>query len=66
MASAIAVFPVPGGPAISKARPAIFFVLISSTATPAASLANSYPTMPAWTSIAIPSSFNPNPLMWLC
>ena len=35
-AKAIAVLPVPGGPAKSKARPAIFFALIRSTATPAA------------------------------
>ncbi len=36
MARAMAVFPVPGGPAKSKARPAIFLALIKSTATPAA------------------------------
>lgn len=35
-AKAMAVFPVPGGPANSKALPAIFFILIKSTTTPAA------------------------------
>jgi len=37
-AKAIAVFPVPGGPAKSNALPAIFFILIRSTTTPAAFL----------------------------
>ena len=36
IAKAIAVLPVPGGPARSRALPAIFFDLIRSTATPAA------------------------------
>ena len=36
IAKAIAVFPVPGGPANSKALPAIFFDLIRSTTTPPA------------------------------
>lgn len=36
MAKAIAVFPVPGGPARSRARPAILFDLIKSTTIPAA------------------------------
>lgn len=36
MANAIAVFPVPGGPASNRARPAIFFVLIKSKTIPAA------------------------------
>ena len=35
-AKAIAVFPVPGGPAHNIALPAIFFILIKSTTTPAA------------------------------
>lgn len=35
-ANAMAVLPVPGGPAKSNARPAIFLALIKSTATPAA------------------------------
>ena len=42
----MAVFPVPGGPAKSKALPAIFLDLIKSTATPAAYLARTCPTMP--------------------
>ncbi len=46
MAKAIAVLPVPGGPASNKALPAIFLDLIKSTATPAAYLANTCPTMP--------------------
>jgi hypothetical protein len=41
MAKAIAVFPVPGAPAIKTALPAIFFYFIMSTITPPASLANS-------------------------
>ena len=36
IANAIAVFPVPGGPANNNALPAIFLALIKSTATPAA------------------------------
>ena len=36
IAKAIAVFPVPGGPAKRRALPAIFFDLMRSTATPAA------------------------------
>jgi hypothetical protein len=46
IANAIAVLPVPGGPANNKARPAIFLALIRSTATPAASLARVCPTIP--------------------
>jgi hypothetical protein len=46
IANAMAVFPVPGGPAKSKALPAIFFDFIKSTATPAAYLANTCPTIP--------------------
>jgi len=42
----MAVFPVPGGPAKSNARPAIFFDLIKSTATPPAYLASICPTIP--------------------
>jgi len=38
MAKAIAVLPVPGAPASSSARPAIFLVLIMSTTMPAAFL----------------------------
>ena len=36
IAKARAVFPVPGGPAINTALPAIFLALIRSTITPAA------------------------------
>lgn len=46
IAKAIAVFPVPGGPAKRRALPAIFLDLIKSTATPAAYLASTCPTMP--------------------
>lgn len=46
IAKAMAVLPVPGGPAKSNALPAIFLDLIKSTATPAASLANTCPTIP--------------------
>jgi hypothetical protein len=46
MASAMAVLPVPGGPAKSKARPAIFLDLIKSTTTPAASRPKTCPTIP--------------------
>ena len=38
-AIAMAVLPVPGGPANSRALPAIFFYLMRSTTTPAASRA---------------------------
>lgn len=64
IASAIAVFPVPGAPAKRSALPAIFFCLINSTTIPAASLAISCPTIPEATSIAVPSSLKPNPLTW--
>ena len=46
MARAMAVFPVPGGPAKRRARPAIFLDLMRSTATPAAYLARIWPTIP--------------------
>ena len=53
IANAIAVLPVPGGPASRIARPAIFLALIRSTATPAALiiqtftyLAIAWPTIP--------------------
>jgi hypothetical protein len=45
-ARAIAVLPVPGGPAKSNARPAIFFDFMRSTTTPAASRAKACPTIP--------------------
>lgn len=46
IAKAMAVFPVPGGPASNRALPAIFLALMRSTATPAASLAKTCPTIP--------------------
>jgi len=66
MARAMAVFPVPGGPARSKALPAIFLDLMRSTTTPAASLASACPTMPCAISFAYPSSLSPSPLIWVC
>lgn len=47
---AMAVFPVPGWPAMRTARPAIFPSRIISSTTPAARRAASWPTMPweAW------------------
>ncbi len=65
-AKAMAVFPVPGGPARSKARPAIFLDLIRSTVTPAAYLARIWPTIPWAISDAYPSYLRPSPLMWVC
>lgn len=61
----MAVFPVPGGPAINNALPASFLDLTKSTNIPAASLAIYYPTMPDAFSNAVPSSYKPNPLIWL-
>lgn len=61
----MAVLPVPGGPAKSKALPAIFLDLIKSTATPAAYLASICPTIPWAISEAYPSSFKPSPLIWV-
>jgi hypothetical protein len=52
MAKAMAVLPVPGGPANSKALPAIFFSLIISTIIPHPSLAAYYPTKPPLNSTA--------------
>lgn len=65
MAKAIAVLPVPGGPAKRRALPAIFLDLMRSTATPAAYLARTCPTIPWAISDAYPSYFNPSPLMWV-
>jgi hypothetical protein len=59
----MAVFPVPGGPANNNALPAIFLDLIKSTATPAAYLANTCPTIPWAIYAAYPSYFKPNPLI---
>jgi hypothetical protein len=66
MAKAKAVFPVPGGPANNIALPAIFLNLIKSTTIPDASLAISYPTIPADTSIEVHSSVKPRPLICEC
>ena len=65
IASAMAVFPVPGGPAKRRALPAIFLDLIKSTATPAAYLARTCPTIPWAISDAYPSSLSPKPLIWV-
>ena len=46
IARAIAVLPVPGGPARRSALPAIFLDLMRSTATPAAYRASACPTIP--------------------
>ncbi len=46
IAKAMAVFPVPGGPANNKALPAIFLDRIKSTITPAAYRASTWPTIP--------------------
>ena len=50
------VFPVPGGPAKSKARPAIFLLLISSQTIPAAFPSTAKrPVLPlAWTGTHLP------------
>lgn len=68
IARAIAVFPVPGGPANNKARPAIFLALIKSTATPAAYITliyyfscNSLPDQSLRNLIRIPIIFQPKP-----
>ena len=45
--------------------PAIFFCRIMSTTTPHASRACSCPTKPDAIGRAVPSSFNPSPLMWV-
>ena len=66
IANAIAVFPVPGGPANNKALPAIFLDLIKSTATPAAYLARTCPTMPWAIYDAYPSYLRPKPLICVC
>jgi hypothetical protein len=62
IAKAMAVLPVPGGPAKSRALPAIFFYLIISTMIPQPSLAAYCPTSPPLNSTAAPVSSNPRPL----
>ena len=63
MARAIAVLPVPGAPAKSRAFPAIFLLLIISTTIPAASRAFYYPQSPCEISFAEKSSLRPSPLI---
>ena len=63
---AIAVFPVPGGPAKSKAFPAIFFDFINSTTIPQAWRASIWPTRPQAISIGFPSLSKPRPFMCEC
>uniref|UniRef100_A0A8W7PQA4 Uncharacterized protein n=1 Tax=Anopheles coluzzii TaxID=1518534 RepID=A0A8W7PQA4_ANOCL len=65
IARAMAVLPVPGGPASSSARPDIFFDLIRSTTTPAASRASFCPTSPASIWNHSPFSSSPSPFTWL-
>jgi hypothetical protein len=55
--------PVPGGPAMSSAFPAIFLPLIRSTTVAHASRAASCPTSPAAIGITVPSSRTPSPLI---
>lgn len=55
---AMAVFPVPGWPAMSTARPAIFPSRIISSTTPAARRAASCPTMP-WEAYGVEGKSTP-------
>src|SRR5579862_6366565 len=61
---AMAVFPVPGGPAIKTARPAIFPSLIICRTMPADFLALSWPTMPCEEKRGWRVSSRPIPRMW--
>lgn len=63
MATAMAVFPVPGGPAMIMDFPLSLPSFIIFTTNPAASRAFSCPTMPSFTLIACRFSSNPKPLM---
>jgi len=65
-ATAIAVLPVPGGPARIMHLPLSLPSFIILTISPAASRAFSCPTMPPFILIALRFSSNPNPLMWVC
>ncbi len=65
MATAIAVFPVPGGPAKITVLPLSFPSLIIWITRPAASLALSWPTMPSLTLTAFRFLCRPRPLMWV-
>jgi len=61
---AMAVFPVPGGPAIKTARPAIFPSLIICNTIPADFRALSWPTMPCEEKRGCKESSRPIPRMW--
>ena len=62
----MAVFPVPGWPAISRARPAILPSLIISRIKPAARRAFTWPTIPWLTARASRLSLRPRPRIWEC
>ncbi|OMJ26951.1 hypothetical protein AYI69_g3632 [Smittium culicis] len=66
IAIAIAVFPVPGAPAINTARPAIFPFWIIRKITPAARRAFNWPTIPCEFSFASSLASSPSPLMCEC
>mmetsp|Transcript_11286 Transcript_11286/g.16685 ORF Transcript_11286/g.16685 Transcript_11286/m.16685 type:complete len:200 (+) Transcript_11286:6933-7532(+) len=66
IAIAIAVFPVPGSPAIKIALPAICPCFIISSINPAAFLAFPCPTIPSLTFLGFNSPSNPNPLICEC
>mmetsp|Transcript_9073 Transcript_9073/g.26731 ORF Transcript_9073/g.26731 Transcript_9073/m.26731 type:complete len:207 (-) Transcript_9073:2-622(-) len=66
MPMAMAVFPVPGCPAMRMARPAIFPSWIICRMTPAARLAPFWPTMPWETILASRASSSPRPRMCEC
>lgn len=62
---AMAVFPVPGWPAMSTARPAIFPSRIISSTTPAARRAASCPTMP-WEACGVGGESTPGDFLLGC
>jgi len=61
-----AVLPVPGGPAIKTARPAILPSLIICMINPADLRALSWPTMPWEAKRGWRVSSRPRPAMWVC
>ncbi len=63
---AIAVFPVPGCPAMRMDLPAIFPSLIMLSIRPAALLASFCPTSPCEICLGSSESSSPSPLMWEC
>lgn len=63
---AIAVFPVPGGPAIRTARPAILLSLIIWRMIPADLRALTWPTMPCEEKRGLRESSRPIPRMCEC